>query len=318
MLTILTQSSTFIIGDIAKLFGFIMDAIYNFFNSTMGIASLGVSIIVFTVIVRALLLPLAFKQQRSMKKMQSVQPQLKKIQDKYKGKKDSESQRKMQMEMSQLYKENNVSPFGGCLPLLIQFPIIIALFDVLRNIPAYIGNIKNSYLGIVSQVITVPGYQEKLQVFAEAKKIKMGDYGENKIIDLLAKFNPADWDQFTADFSTVGNQLTVFINEINHVNYFAGINLASAPGYTFPGILIPILCITAQFLVSKTTMTTSAVGGDDKAKQTNKTMMYMMPLITGFFVFTMPAGLGLYWLTGSVFQFVQQLIINNQLSKEKK
>ncbi len=145
---VLTQSTSPITGPIAKVFGMIMNTIYQMFSS-IGIESLGLSIIIFTIIIRILMLPLAFKQQKSMVGMQSIQPKLKKIQDKYKNKKDAESQNKMRMEMSELYKENNVSPFGGCLPLLIQFPIIMSLFAVLRNIPAYIVSIKGIYLDII-------------------------------------------------------------------------------------------------------------------------------------------------------------------------
>ncbi len=111
-LTLATQSSTPIIGDLAKFFGVLMDYIYNFFGNTFGIFSLGLSIIVFTIITRLLMLPLAFKQQKSMKEMQLIQPDLKKIQDKYKNKKDQESQRKMQAEMTALYQEHGVSPLA--------------------------------------------------------------------------------------------------------------------------------------------------------------------------------------------------------------
>lgn len=166
---VLTQSTSPITGPIGKVFGMIMNAIYQMFSS-IGIESLGLSIILFTIIIRILMLPLAFKQQKSMLGMQAIQPKLKKIQDKYKDKKDAESQNKLRMEMSQLYQENNVSPFGGCLPLLVQFPIIMSLFAVLRNIPAYIVSIKGIYLSIIGIIKGVPGYGPTLEGINEAAK----------------------------------------------------------------------------------------------------------------------------------------------------
>jgi YidC/Oxa1 family membrane protein insertase len=312
---VITQNSSFIIGPIAKIFGVIMDAIYNMF-SAIGIESLGVSIIVFTIIVRLLMLPLAFKQQKSMIGMQAIQPELKKIQDKYKNKKDVESQNKMRMEMSQLYQKHNVSPFGGCLPLLIQFPIIMSLFQVLRNIPAYIMSIKKIYLDIILSVKALPGFEAFLTDVNKASKmpVKNFDIASNeKVIDVLSKFNSTDWNNFKLQFGNVG---TSFIDQLENTNYFLGIiNLADKPDLMSFGLLIPVLNVIVQFLVSKTTMGSNSKNMDQKQAATNKTMMYTMPLITVFFVVSMPAGLGLYWLTSSSFQLVQQIVINKHLKK---
>jgi YidC/Oxa1 family membrane protein insertase len=319
-IVVLTQNSSFIIGPIAKVFGGIMDAIYNLFSS-IGIESLGISIILFTIIVRLLMLPLAFKQQKSMIGMQKIQPQLKKIQDKYKNKKDVESQNKMRMEMSQLYQENNVSPFGGCLPLLIQFPIIMSLFQVLRNIPAYIMSIKGVYLSIIASVRGVADFGDYITGLNEAAKapIKNFDIASNdKVIDLLSTFNTSKWTSFREHFVSVSEKITPFVDQLHDINYFLGINLADKPNLMSIGLLIPVLNVIVQFLVSKTTMGNNNKNMDEKQAATNKTMMYTMPLITVFFVVTMPAGLGLYWLTSSSFQLVQQIIINKHLKKDTK
>lgn len=314
--TILTQSTSFLIGPIARLFGMIMDAIFNFF-SNIGIESLGFSIILLTVIIRLFMLPLAVKQQKSMTKMQEIQPKVKQIQDKYKNKKDPESQKKMQMEVSQLYQVNNVNPFGGCLPLLIQFPIIISLFDVLRSIPAYINNIKALYLGIVSNISNVSGYESVLNNINEAMKSPIKEFdptNSNKVIDLLSTFKTTDWTNFIDVFNEVGDKIVPLVDNITSVNYFFGINLADPPNLLSIGLLIPLLNVVVQFLVSKTM--TSSQNMDEKQAATNKTMMYTMPLVTAFFVISMPAGLGLYWLTSSTFQFFQQIVINKHMKKE--
>lgn len=320
----ITQSTTPIIGDLARFFGFLMNSIYNFFGSTFGIYSLGLSIIIFTVITRLLMLPLAFKQQKSMKEMQIIQPDLKKIQDKYKNKKDQESQKKMQAEMSALYQEHGVSPFGGCLPLLIQMPIIFSLFAVLRNIPAYIANIGTYYHTIVDYIFSIDGYADKLATLMDANKAlivsKYDPTITEKVIDLLYKFQTDTWNQFYNLFPSIQAPVEEVVGQLNEIYYMFGINLADKPNMLTIGVLIPVLNVAVQFLVTKSSMArnTGAAGQN----QTNQTMMYTMPFVSGFFAMQMPAGLGLYWLVGSIFQLGQQLVINkhihDDLGKKKK
>lgn len=315
---VLTQDATPVIGQLTQFFGLIMNAIFNFFNNTFGIQSIAVSIVVFTIFSRLLMLPLAFKQQKSMKEMQVIQPELKKIQEKYKTRKDPESQKQMQMEQTKLYQQHNVNPFGGCLPLLIQFPIIMSLYNVLRNVPAYIGYIKDIFSDIAVQVTSVSGYGTILDGFNKSKHIKNFDSTvPNKVIDLLGQFTSDNWKDLTSQMATIADKVQPMVNHINDINYMFGINLADKPNLMSIGVLIPILNVVVQFLVSKTSMATSA-NSDPAQAQTQKTMMYMMPLMTVFFVIQMPAGLGLYWFLSSAWQLGQQIVINNHLHKDKK
>ncbi len=313
--TLLTKSDTFIIGPLADVLGFIMNYIFNTLDS-IGIYSLGWSIILFTIVIRILLLPLAFKQQHSMQGMQKIQPEIKKIQDKYKNRKDKESQQQMQMEMSQLYQANGVSPLGGCLPMLIQMPIIFALFQVLRNIPSYIMTVKGLFTNIAVSLVSLDGANDYLTNMAvNVKNTMVKDFtisNTDKIIDVLGKFTSVQWAEFADKFSSIGNIINTNYTEILDIYTFLGINLADKPNLMSIGILLPILNVGLQFLIMKTS---SSSMGDNP---TNKTMMYTMPLMTGFFVVTMPAGLGLYWLVGNIFQFVQQMFINKHLEKTKE
>ncbi|MDA3846585.1 MAG: YidC/Oxa1 family membrane protein insertase [Vallitaleaceae bacterium] len=335
MFSLLTKSTTPLLGSISSVFGVIMNAIYNFFNSAFGIESLGTTIIIFTLLVRVLMLPLAIKQQKSTQEMQFIQPQLKKIQAKYKEKKDAENQKKYQAEMAALYKEHNVNPFGGCLPLVIQLPIIFSLFAVLRNIPAYIDKVKNIYLGIYNTITGLTGVNDALLALNKtdlaAEKTaalvpKFDPASTDSIVDLLAKFSPSHWDSFTNTFASVSTNLEPLIEKVHAMNYFFTIDLATRPisglsDIFTVGALIPLLCLIAQIFVTRT-MTAkakaSSTGDNAAADQTQKTMTYMMPLITVFFVSTMPAGLGLYWLTSNVFQLVQQIVINKYVVNKKK
>lgn len=309
----LTKSTTFIIGPIANIFGIIMDTIYNTFSG-MGIVSLGISIVIFTLIVRTLMLPLAFQQQKSMKEMQKIQPQLKKLQDKYKDKKDQESQQKYQMEMNQMYQEHGVNPFGGCLPLLVQMPIIFGMFQVLRNIPSYITKVNALYSEIATKMMTTDGAEAYLSEMAGVANINIKEFSIdslNKVIDVIGKFTSAQWSDFIANFPGV-DVITQNYAQISEIYMFLGINLADKPDLMSIGVLLPILNVGIQILVMKTSSTGAA-----QDNPTQKSMMYTMPLITGFFVSTMPAGLGLYWLVGSLFQYAQQVVINRHLHAEE-
>lgn len=331
--SLLTKSTTPVIGQISNLFGIIMNAIYDVFFDLFSIQSLGITIIVFTILVRVLMLPLAVKQQKSTQEMQRIQPELKKLQNKYANKKDPESQKKYQAEMQALYQEHGVNPFGGCLPLLVQMPIIFALFAVLRNIPAYIVKVKDVFLGIYNQVTTVDGFGEKLSQFnhIDIKNIESAeivkDFDPNvadSAIDVMAKLTPEGWNTFQDTFAAVGTNIEGLINKINEMNYFLSINLAEKPVSGFEdiftvGALIPLLCLVAQVLVTKTMQASrKSSGGDGAAEQTQKTMMYIMPIMTVFIVSTMPAGLGLYWLTSNLFQLGQQIVINKHLAQDKE
>ncbi|TCK86789.1 YidC/Oxa1 family membrane protein insertase [Natranaerovirga hydrolytica] len=311
---ILTRSSMPVIGPISNLFGVILDMIYNSLYTLFSIENLGISIIVFTIITRLLMLPLAIKQQKTMQVTQKMQPELKVVQEKYKNKKDAESQRKMQQELSTIYQKYNANPLAGCLTTVLQIPIIFALFDVLRNIPAHITNINVLYLNVVNQITNVEGYESILEKISESANVVISSFDPENIIGFLNLVN--DWDLVIGHFQAYNIQIQGYLDQIANINTFVGINLANAPGLAFPGILIPIFAVASQFLASKTMNMTS--DSNNPAAQTQKTMMYFLPLISGFFVVAMPAGLGIYWITSSIVQAAQQVYINKFVIKEKE
>ena len=132
----------FIVGPISWVLGVILNFVFNVVYFITENFSLGITIIVVTIIARVLMLPLSFKQQKSMVVMRKIQPEIKKIQDKYKDDMaDPEVKRKMNTEMQKLYSQNNYNPLSGCLPLLIQLPIFIALYYIMQNSYAFIDTI---------------------------------------------------------------------------------------------------------------------------------------------------------------------------------
>ena len=130
-------------GFINDIFGTILSFIFDGVMLLTPVAALGISIILFTLVTRILLTPLQLSSQRTSRGMSKIQPEMKKIQDKYKNKKDQQSQLAQSQEMQALYKKYKINPFAGCLPLLIQLPLIMALFNVLREPAKYITRLRS-------------------------------------------------------------------------------------------------------------------------------------------------------------------------------
>ena len=312
---ILTQSSTFLIGDIAKLLGIIMNWLFEF-TSSFGIENIGLSIILFTLVVKTIMFPMTIKQQKFSKISAVMNPEIRAIQAKYKGKSDQESMMRMQEETKAVYAKYGTSPTGGCLQLLIQLPILYALFRVINNIPAYVASVKAVFMNIVTPLMATGGFVEKITPFAESHAMSKADFTQaNYVIDLLYKFTDEEWMELIAKFPDLTAVITENMERINHMNNFLGINLAEAPGFALtPALLIPILSGATQWLSTKLMTANQPMmnEGDEENTMASsmKMMNNMMPLISAFFCVTMPSGLGIYWVATSVFMIIQQLILN--------
>ena len=187
---LLTQSTTPIIGQIAWLLGHLMNGIYNVLNDLFGVQNIGWCIVGFTIVIYTLLLPLTIKQQKFSKMMSAMNPELQEIQKKYKNKRDQASMLKMQEETQLVYEKYGTSPMGGCGSMLIQFPILLGLWKVIQNIPAYVGGIYAEYQPLAEQIMATDGYQKIMEKIGSAAPIlinpKAFDYTKtNTIIDVL-------------------------------------------------------------------------------------------------------------------------------------
>lgn len=332
---VLTQSNTFIIGSIAKLLGFIMNGIFNAL-SYIGIENIGLSIIIFTVIVYTLMIPMTIKQQKFSRMSAVMNPEIQKIQKKYKNKKDQASMMKMQEETKLVYEKYGTSPTGGCLGSLIQFPILFALWPVIQNIPAYVTSIKDAYMPLVNQIMATDGYQKIMEGIGKASPIMINpetyDYSKaNTLVDVLYKFRPGTWDTLADKFPDLTNLIDSTKNSLTHLNTFLGINIAETPGSMFMtatknfsigliivALAIPVLSGLSQWISAKLMQQATSTGNDDDNPMAAqmKTMMNVMPLISVFMCFSMPAGLGIYWIASAVVRTIQQLVINRFLSKK--
>lgn len=331
---LLTQSTTPIIGQVAWLLGELMDGIFNVLSSAFGIENIGLCIILFTIIIYTFMIPLTIKQQKFSKLSAVMNPELQAIQKKYKNKRDQESMLKMQEEMKMVYDKYGTSQMGGCLQLVIQFPILFALWKVIQNIPAYVGGVKDMYMPLVNEIMATGGYQKIMEKIGSASPIMINpekfDYTKtNTIVDVLYKFQPSTWDTLKDKFPDLSSLIDSTSGQISHINNFLGANISDAPVnlmmdalktgailVAIVALLIPILSGLTQWINIK--LMPQSPGMDDRENpmaNSMKTMNMIMPLFSVFMCFTMPAGLGLYWIFSAICRSVQQVAINKYLDR---
>lgn len=314
----LTQSAGFL-GTIAKPFGWILSGIYEVL-SRVGIENVAISIILFTFIAKSLMIPLTVKQQKFSKMSSVMQPELAKVQAKYKGKKDEASIRKMQLEQQAIYEKYGANPTAGCLPLLITLPIMLAMYRVIQNIPAYVPAVKELYVPIAEAVQENAGYTDIIVEMAKATgyspKVVDGSISVNYLIDVFSHFKTNQWSELAVHFPAAQDIIHQYSSEIMRVNsLFMNLNISNAPGWQFPGLIIPILAVITQWIQSKMMQVNSQVDPDNPSAAAMNSMTTIMPFFSGFLCVAMPLGLGLYWVASSVFGIIQQFFVNRYMDK---
>ena len=326
-----TKSGTPIIGQIAVVMGWIMNAIYKVLDM-VGIQNLGLCIIIFSILIYLCMTPLQIKQQKFSKLSAIMQPEIQKIQKKYQGKKDQDSMMKMQEETQAVYQKYGVSATGSCVQLAIQMPILFALYQVIQNIPAYVGSVYNVFNGVCTKILAVDGFTDIINNFiTDNKMTRVRQVTENadSIVDFLYALSPSQWEslQNISQFSGFSDQISKTASEIQKMQTFGVLNIADQPlSYIKTGSLILIIAALAIPLLSWATqmlnlklMPQAATqnGNDDNNAMASsmKTMNTVMPLMSAFFCFTFPVGLGIYWIASAVVRSIQQLLINRHLNK---
>ncbi len=324
---ILTQSGGFLLGNLAKLLGWIMNGIYNMFNG-MGVVSIALSIIVFTVVVRLLMFPLSIRTTRSSKIQAYLQPEFQKINKKYKGKKDNNSLLAKQKETSALQKKYGIKTSTGCLTALIQLPIFLSLYNVIQNVPAYVDKIKDMYQPIADAIMKVSGAKDTLVKFITDNSIQrapdlsgISELTSNNVIDVLAKCNGDALDKIGSVFSSSPDVASaIAANKENIVasnDFILGINLSEAPGWAWTwALIIPISAFLFQFLSMKVAPVQSS--GDPQQDQQMKSMrrfLMIMPIMSFFVTIGVPAGLGLYWAVSAAVSVIITLCTNFYYSR---
>ncbi len=328
MMLLLTKDTTPIIGWIASLLGYIMNGIFNV-QSAIGIENLGLCIIFFTIVVYVLMIPLTVQQQKFSKLQAIMNPEIQEIQKKYKDKKDQDSMQKMQEETQTVYQKYGVNPAGSCVQLVVQLPILFALYSVIRNIPAYVTNVREALMPLADKLVASDGALEFFTDAAAKVGVKFTELSNLKVIDTIYKFRPDHWDSLTKAFPDLSGMIGTTHQQIDHFNFFLGLNIVNNPMdiikdaissktylLVILAALIPILSAVTQWLNTKL-MGTVQTGGDgnDATANTMKTMNTVMPLMFAVFSITLPVGLGIYWIAGSVVRSIIQIVINHHLDK---
>ncbi|MEE1086920.1 MAG: YidC/Oxa1 family membrane protein insertase [Schaedlerella sp.] len=322
-----------IIHQIAWLMGQLMNGIYIFLDKIFNVQNIGVCIILFTIIIYMLMMPLTLKQQKWSKMSSAMSPELQKIQKKYAGKKDNESMLKQQEEMSILYEKYGTSPTAGCLPMLIQMPILFALYPVIRDIPNYVTSVKNIYMPLIEKLTATDGFQKVVEKIGEASPILMNpdkyDYTQHEtLLTVLYNFQESTWATLTEKLPELTDIIQTTTAQLSEVSMFMGINIVEAPwtmvkssfsAGDYAGVIIaaiiPVLSGLTQFIsVKLQPQPNTAAGANDPMVNSMKTMTYTMPLFSVWIGFTLPAGLGLYWAVSAIVRCFQMLGINKYLS----
>ena len=305
-----------IVGPIAKVMGIFYNWLFNIIYGATQTNALGITIIFFTLIVKIILTPLIVKQQKSTFAMQRLQPEMNKIKKKYENKKDAESQQRMAYEMQKLQKDNNISMFGGCLPLLIQLPILYALFYIFQQAYMYVDVVSQNYDSIANVVLSMPT-DLRMDVFADiaskhiSSKMTLDLSVADDIKALIGQITQTEWSTILTNVNNYASSLQPLLTEKTGIEYFLGISVVENPGLNFPAIIIPIASAASTFLSSKIMMSKNTASMDDNpAMQSMKMMNYIMPIMMGVMAISLPAGLGIYWTVSNIFQTAQTVLIN--------
>ena len=336
---LLTQYDGMIVGPIAKLLGYIMEGIF-FVLDKLHIPNVGLAIILFTIVIYLLMLPLTIKQQKFSKLSAKMNPELQEIQAKYKNRKDQDSMAAMQQETQAVYHKYGVSPTGSCVQLIIQMPILFALYRVIESMPAYVGRIKEAFYPLVEKISTQPDVMNFVtglssanyyqgQINNEAFTSGNATYVQNTLIDILNRASSADWTAMADKFPNLATDIQNTAATLDQYNNFLELNIGNSPSFTLSqaissgayimiiaALAIPVLSALTQWLNVKLMPTAQSQSGQDNSMAASMKMMNnIMPIMSAVFCFTLPAGLGLYWVAGAVVRSIQQVAINKHIDK---
>lgn len=340
MNVVLTKVTTPIIGWIGSVLGWIINAIYSLLE-LIGIPNIGLSIILFTLVIYLFMTPLQIKQQKFSKMNAIMQPEIQRIQKKYKGKKDQDSVMKQNEEITAVYQKYGVSPTGSCVQLLIQMPILLALYQVIYHIPGYIAGVREAFTGLATKIISVDGFSDIISKFLTDNKISM--YGitpnmtftKETTIDFLYKLTPSQMDRFAdvSQFSGFSDLFASVSEKASHMNTFLNLNISDTPwalmqsgwnqgntaGYllVFAAVMVPILAWFTQWLNYKLMPQPQTNSNEPPStmEASMKGMNTVMPIMSAVFCFSFPVGIGIYWIIGAVIRSVQQVVINRYMDK---
>lgn len=351
-----------IMGPIAQLFGALINALFNLVHAIGPANSLGIAIVLMTIIFRFIIMPLGLKSQKSMMKMRELKPELDKVDAKYGNSKDPEIMRKIQQEKSALMAKHGANPLTGCLPMLVQFPLFIGLNIVMRQAALYITTLRDMYESLATALLAIPGIVgthvnrgiiwrlaegqvegfdaivnpawienrtslenllrargELYGMTADSLRAEIAAYPYDVLIyalpeDLarvIGRFTSEEW-QIIYDYipETYNQYISSMVAEISQIENFFGVSIVDPSGLGFPGIIIPILTgvsmLVSTWLMQQRTYDPNA---DERMMMTQKMMLFVMPIMMAVFTINLVAAVGVFWITGQIFQIIQDVVL---------
>lgn len=251
------------------------------------VSNYAIALILFTIIIKLCLVPLAIKQQRGSIQMQLMQPKIREIQNRYK---DGKNQMEMQQELQELYKKENYSMTAGCMPLLIQMPILFGLIDVVYKPLKHILRIDSATIDSMKGIMEQAG-------------ISLGNYAPEITILKTVQTDPSLF------LDVIGSEIVTKIQSMDMM--FLGLDMTQQPSLGFNLLmLVPIISCATAYMMTMISMRNNPQAGEGANASTMKTMMYVSPLMSLWFTFMVPVGVGMYWIISNIFGCLQALVLN--------
>lgn len=330
---VLSKVTTPVFGWIVQLLGWVIDGVYVVID-TIGIPNVGLAIILYTVIVYMFLYPLTKRTQKFSKMMSYMQPEISVVQKKYQGRRDQESMYKMQEETNEIYQKYGVSPYGSCLPLVIQLPLLLALYQVIYHIPGYVERVAAIFSNLAAKIYMVPGGLSAFANFVNENSVRMTSVGsvltKTNVVDGLSSLTTNQWAALAnvPEFSSFADTITQTAAASSRVNGFLGMNIQESPIQNIQNaassghwwiiilaVLIPVLAWFTQWINVKLQPNQNATAADAPGGNSMKMMTNFMPIFSAFICLSLSVGIGIYWIAGAVIRCIQMIVINRKMMK---
>lgn len=304
-------------GFISEIFGYLLDWLYNVFNNY------GIAILIFSVILRIILIPITIKQQKSMKKSAKLQAEMSEIQKKYKN-----NPEKLNQETIELYKREKMSPFSGCLSSILQIVIIFSVFWLVSQPLTYMKKIDKDLIEKYSNEMKESGYNSNNSYI----QIATIDYAETKYQEIEKQLEQEDVEN-----KEELKQKQDDYNKLRLNMEFLGIDLSKVPTQSLNDwrvYVIPVLYVLTSIASIKITTATQKnkqkknivvsedgenneeVDPTEQMQQMSNSMMYMVPVMSVMIAIVAPLGLALYWLMSNILMIIERLVINKIMKKD--
>ncbi len=293
---------------LSPIFGWLIKSLYNVFGQNYLL-----TLFLFAVIIKLLLLPFGIKQQKNSIKQAKMRPKEMAIRKKYAGRNDRATQTKMQEEIMKMYQEENFSPMSGCLPMLIQLPVLFALYGVIIKPLTYISSLGKdlsaklieAYGVVADKVVNNYSQIELIQKLSENKDGFAQNLGE-KFTELTSGMEVAPWAEIQTELMNLHDSFTVF-----------GIDMTVTPTVNFskeniPYLLIPVLTFIFAFFSTKIIRKFTyqpTMGANPDQTRSLAMMDWMMPLMSVWISFSVSSAIAVYWMFQNVLGAIQQIAL---------